>query len=93
MLLSAIVWKPRKDVMKLLRGSSQIGASNGPLAEDTEQSSDEASMTYSVPLEHGDDEGVIVRQSQQTGSMLTVLVLPEPVIEARDSREMMLVAT
>eukprot|EP00971_Amphidinium_carterae_P277805 5514030-Amphidinium_carterae.1 len=65
MLLSAIVWKPRKDVMKLLRGHSQIGASSGPQAEDAEQPSDEAMLasmadsTGSDPLEHGDDEEVI----------------------------------
>eukprot|EP00971_Amphidinium_carterae_P236109 4685781-Amphidinium_carterae.1 len=36
MLLSAIARKPRKDVIKLVRGNSQIGASNGPQAEDEE---------------------------------------------------------
>eukprot|EP00971_Amphidinium_carterae_P250827 4979114-Amphidinium_carterae.1 len=87
-LLSTIVWKPRKDVMKLVRGHSQQ-------AEDTkETSSDEANLevllhdadsTYSVPLEHQDDDGVIIMPSQQMGSIQTLLVLPEPVTKGDDA--------
>eukprot|EP00971_Amphidinium_carterae_P246459 4895059-Amphidinium_carterae.1 len=95
MLLSAIVWKPRKDVMKLLRGNSKIGASNGPQAEDTKQSSDAAMLasvadsTDADPLEHGDNEGVITMPSQQTGSIQTVLVLPAPETEGDDASSSM----
>eukprot|EP00971_Amphidinium_carterae_P308326 6127196-Amphidinium_carterae.1 len=74
--------KPRKDVMKLVRGNSEIDASNGPQAEDKEQSSDEA---LSVPMEHEDDEGVITLRSQQAGFIQTLLVLPAPVNDEDDA--------
>eukprot|EP00971_Amphidinium_carterae_P287349 5704091-Amphidinium_carterae.3 len=86
LLLSTIVRKPRKEVVKLVRGNSQIDPANRPEAErNPADMAQDADSSYSVPMEHDDDEGVITVQSQQTGCIQTVLVLPAPVTEADDA--------